>query len=155
VLTEASRQDAVRLGSYRSAWLAYRWHGEVSHVEVRSPTFKGSLRGGRKTLFQFGNPADGFVRLAVLEAPIDALSLAAIEQVRSDTLYTATGGGMGPGTIEAAGGVLVSGADANAVGDRYAARHAELAGAAGVGFERLRPPDGTDWNDVLVKRREA
>jgi hypothetical protein len=49
--------------------------------------------------------------------------------------------------------VLVSATDANATGDRYAARHAELAGTAGVAFERLRPPEGTDWNNVLVKGR--
>ena len=101
----------------------------------------------------------------MLEAPIDALSLAAIERVRSDTLYVSTGGGMGPGTLDAlqtalarlraVGGVLVSATDANTAGDRYAARHAELAAAADVAFERLRPPDGQDWNDVLVARRRA
>jgi hypothetical protein len=42
---------------------------------------------------------------------------------------------------------------ANATGDRYAARHAELAGTAGVAFERLRPPEGADWNNMLVKGR--
>jgi hypothetical protein len=165
VLTEASRQDAVRLGAYGSAWFAHRAQGEVTHVEIRSPTFKGSLRGGRKMLFRFGYSADGFTRLAVLEAPIDALSLAAIERVRGDTVYVATGGGMGPGTLEAlraalarlhaARGVLVSATDANAAGDRHAARHGELAVAAGVVFERLRPPQGSDWNDVLVERRKA
>jgi len=101
----------------------------------------------------------------VLEAPIDALSLTTIERGRGDDLYVANGGGMGPGTIEAiqdglallhgAGGVLVSATDANATGDRYAARHAELAGNAGVAFERLRPPHGTDWNNVLVQGRGA
>jgi hypothetical protein len=165
VLADAARQDAVRLGAYDSAWFAHRAHGHVTHVEIRSATFRGSLRGGRKTLFRFGAAVDSFVRLAVLEAPIDALSLAAIEQVRGDTLYVATGGGMGPGTIEAlqetlallhaADGVLVSATDANATGDRYAARHAELAGNAGVAFERLRPPEGADWNNVLVKGRGA
>ena len=40
-------------------------------------------------------------RLVVAEASIDALSVAAIENVRADTLYAATGGGMGPGTIAA------------------------------------------------------
>jgi hypothetical protein len=100
-----------------------------------------------------------------LEAPIDALSLAAIEQIRSDTLYVATGGSMGPGTLDElqrelsgippAAGVLVSAADANAAGDRFAARHEELAAAAGIASARLRPPEGSDWNDVLVKRRRA
>jgi hypothetical protein len=163
VLAAAARQDCVRPGAFDSAWFAHRGQGEVSHVEIRSKTFKGSLRGGRKTLFRFGETEMACKRLAVLEAPIDALSLAAIEQVRADTLYVATGGGMGPGTVDAlqtvlahlraTRGVLVSATDANAAGDRYAARHAELAAAAKVAFERLRPPEGTDWNDVLVQRR--
>lgn len=164
VLEAAVRQDCVRFGAYGSAWFAHRRDGIVTHVETRSQTYKGSLRGGLKTLFQFG-VADQTCRVAVLEAPIDALSLAAIEHVRADTLYVATGGGMGPGTLEAlqetladlhnADGVLVSAADANAAGDRYAARHAELAAKAAVRFERLRPPEGQDWNDVVVERRGA
>ena len=71
---------------------------------------------------------------------------------------------MGPGTIAAIervlaaiachpGAVLVSATDANAAGDRYAARHAELAAAAGVAFERLRPAVGTDWNDAIKQGR--
>jgi hypothetical protein len=32
------------------------------------------------------------------EAPIDALSVAALEAIRTDTLYAATGGGIGPAT---------------------------------------------------------
>ncbi len=165
LLMEAAGQDAVRLGAYGSAWFAHVSQGQVTHVEIRSPTFKGSLTGGRKTLFRFGLAGDRFTRLAVLEAPIDALSLAAIEQIRRDTLYVATGGGMGPGTLEAlqraldhlapSAGVLVSAADANAAGDRYAARHAELAAAANVAFARLRPPEGSDWNEVLVGGRGA
>ena len=159
VLHAASTKGCVRLGAYGSAWFAHRLDGQVTHVEIRGPSFKGSLRGGRKTLFAFSGESDTFRRLAVLEAPIDALSLAAIEGVRRDTLYVATGGGMGPGTLEALGsllahlatmdGVLVSAADANRAGDRYAERHSELAATASVRFERLRPPDGTDWNDAL------
>jgi hypothetical protein len=48
---------------------------------------------------------------------------------------------------------LASATDANAAGDRYAARHAELAAATGVAFERLRPAAGIDWNDVIRKGR--
>jgi hypothetical protein len=103
--------------------------------------------------------------VAILEAPIDALSLAALEQVRTDTICVATGGGMGPGMLDALkavqphlraiGGVMVSAADANGPGDRYATRHAELATAGKVTFERLRPPEGLDWNDVLTQGRGA
>ena len=165
VLIAAAEQDCVRLGAYGSAWFAHRRQGEVSHVEIRSGIYKGSLCGGTKTLFQFGKSGARFRRLAVLEAPIDALSLAAIEQVRADTLYVATGGGMGPGTLAALqavlprlreiDGKLVSATDANRAGDRYAERHATLADAAGVAFQRMRPPEGTDWNDVLVQGRGA
>lgn len=139
-MTEASRQGSVRPGAYGSAWFAHRSQRQVAHVEVRSLSYKGSLRDGRKTLFQFSDQFRDFVRLEVLEVPIDTLSLAAIEEVRRDILYVATGSGMGPGTLEAlqanlarlhaSGSVMVSGADANAAGDRYAARHAELAAAA-------------------------
>ena len=100
----------------------------------------------------------------ITEAPIDTVSVAAIEGIRADTLYAATGGGMGPGTVQAIerllsqmvplpDALLASATDANRAGERYAARHAELATAAGIAFERLAPPTGTDWNDVLVQRR--
>ena len=92
---------------------------------------------------------------------IDALSLATMESLRSDTLYAATGGGMGSGTIAALEGLLVdiamfpdalfcSATDANGPGDRFADRHQSLARKFGIPFARLRPPiEGGDWNEVL------
>ncbi len=165
VLAAAVDQDAVREGHYGSAWFAHRDGKTVSHIEVRGPDYKGSLAGGRKTLFAFSRAGEACRRLAVAEAPIDALSLAAIEGIRSDTLYVATGGGMGPSTLSAIETLLartatdpdarlVSAADANTAGDRYAACHAEIAAVARVAFERLRPTAGIDWNDVLQQRRE-
>jgi len=50
-------------------------------------------------------------------------------------------------------GIMVSATDANCAGDRYAARHAALAAEADVAFTRLRPPEGCDWNDVLVQKK--
>jgi hypothetical protein len=163
VLDLAGAQDAIRAGAYGSAWFAHRDQGRVTHVEIRGPDYKGSLRDGDKTLFRF-KPAPGPVRrLVIAEGAIDALSVAAREPGRSDTLYAAGGGGIGPGTLAALtalcaelatrpGSVLVSATDANLAGDRYANRHAELADAAGIGFQRLRPPEGRDWNDVLQGR---
>jgi hypothetical protein len=92
------------------------------------------------------------------------MSVAAIEGKRTDSLYVATGGGMGPGTLAALqvictdlgqrpGAVVESAADANRAGDRYAERHAEIVAASGVPFRRLRPPDDMDWNDVLRQGR--
>ena len=162
VLAAADGADILRQGPYGSAWFAHRDDdGGLTHIEIRGPAFKGAIRGGRKTLFRL--PGDGSrraSRLAVTEAPIDALSLAALEAMRADTLYAATGGGMGPGTVQAIermlaavatvpGALLVSGTDANAAGERFAVRHAQLAAAACVAFARLRPTAGVDWNDVL------
>lgn len=165
VLELADACNAVREGPYGSAWFAHRdADNEACHIEIRGPDFKGSLRGGNKALFRVSANLKPQPRLVVVEAPIDALSLAALEGTRSDSLYVATGGGMGPGTERAIEGrlaaisslpnaLLVSGADANLAGDRFAVRHAELAARAGVAFERLRPPDGTDWNDVLKRQQ--
>lgn len=165
VLAAAARQDAIRDGSFGSGWFAHRnAAGLVSHVECRGPEYKGSLSGGTKTLFRFRSGAGDPCRLVLAEAPIDALSAAALEGVRGDTLYAATGGGMGPSTEAAIGAalqamstvpgaVLCSATDANGPGERYADRHAAMAGAAGVAFERLRPTMGADWNDVLRRRR--
>jgi len=162
ILEAAADSDAVREGYRGSAWFAHRAEGTVSHIEVRGPTCKTSLAGGRKTLFCFGG-AGNITRLAITEAPIDALSLAAIEHCRSDTLYVATGGGMGPRTIDAlhqlfrqlatlSTAEIASATDANAAGDRYAVRHAALAAEHGLHTQRLRPPDGLDWNDLLKHR---
>jgi hypothetical protein len=164
ILEAAAAQDIVREGPYGSAWFAHRLHEKVSHVEIRGPDYKGSLRGGHKVLFRFGRDLTATRRLAIAEAPIDALSLAVLEDTRPDTVYVATGGGMGPGTIEALteilaqlastpDAVVASAADANVAGDRYADHHAELAAEAGVPFARLRPPEGLDWNDVLQQGR--
>lgn len=161
MLTEAANLDVVREGYRGSVWFGQRHNGDVGHVEVRGPTFKGSLSGGHKSLFRLWTSRGGpITRLALTEAPIDAMSLAALEQLRPDTVYAATGGGMGDGTISAIEQILarlspsadaefVSATDADDAGERYAARHAELARSAGINFVRLKPTVGDDWNDVL------
>lgn len=162
VLDQAGAADHVRSGAYDSAWFAHRCDGAVTHVEIRGPSFKGSLRGGSKTLFRFAWSTTVYSRIAVLEAPIDALSLAGLEGRRGDTLYVATGGGIGPKTIDALqiegaalalrAGTLVIGTDGNAAGDRHADRLREIAAQLGLSVERLRPPEGEDWNDVLKRQ---
>jgi len=106
-------------------------------------------------------------RVAVCEAPIDALSLAALEGVRADTLYVATSGDRGPHTLagldallqglaDQPESVLVAATDADATGEHYAAHLATMAQAAGVRSERLAPSDGQkDWNDALKQGRGA
>ena len=166
VLAAAAASDAVRAGSYGCAWFAHRdQHGAVTGIEMRGPGYCGLNEGGEKTLFRLPGGRGLLTRLAVNEAPVDALSLAALEGVRADTLYLATAGGMGPSTIACLEGLLgelatypqaalASATDADEAGDRYHERLAELASVAGVRSERLRPQGGLkDWNDVWRAQR--
>ncbi|OAI28072.1 hypothetical protein A1351_12350 [Methylosinus sp. R-45379] len=168
VLETARAANVVREGPYGSAWFAHHDdRGAVTHIEIRGLDFKGSVRGGDKILFRLPGGSEPPTRFALAEAPIDALSLAALENIRADTLYAATGGGMGPKTISQIEAIVArlapipgsrfcSAADANPAGDRYAARHQLIAAAAGVPFERLRPPvEDSDWNDMLAQRERT
>ena len=168
IIEAASAAGVLREGPVGSAWFPHLdGHGVVAHVDVRGPTYKGSLTGGAKSLFRLPPKGPPLPRLVLAEAAIDALSVAAIESLRKDTLYAATGGGMGPGTIAALeallasiamlpGALLCSAADANGPGDRFADRHRSLAEKFRIPFARLRPPiEGGDWNDALSARSET
>ena len=172
VLLAAVRAGVLREGPHGSAWFAHHDHDcRLTGIEMRGPEYRGFSAGGDKTLFRLpGRVATSTVplsRLVVAEAPIDAMSVAAIEQLRADSLYVATAGGMGPQTITAlqlqlqdltavANAVLVATTDADRAGDGYAARLTEMAEAAGVRFGRLRPPvEDQDWNWILKQGRGA
>jgi len=162
ILLAACAVDAIREGPRDSAWFAHRdATGLLTGIEMRGATYRNFSVGGGKTLFRLPGGPGRLSRVAVCEAAIDALSLAAIEAERDDTLYAATAGGMGPATIEAIGqlleclatepvGLLIAATDADAAGRRYAGRLAEMAAKAGVRFDTILPPDGlNDWNDAL------
>ena len=162
VLMAARAADAVREGPRGSAWFAHRdGAGRLTGIEMRGPEFRKFSAGGSKTLFRLPGGSGPLPRVAVCEAAIDALSLAAIERARRDTLYAATAGGMGPATIAALqkllqdmstdpAGILIAATDADAAGRRYAARLHEMAAEAAVRFDAILPPDGlNDWNDTL------
>jgi len=130
IIEAATAAGVLREGPVGSAWFAhFDRAGAAAHVDVRGPTYKGSLTGGAKSLFRLSLNGPPLPRLVLTEAAIDALSIAAIESLRRDTLYAATGGGMGPGTIAALEALLVdiamlpdalfcSATDANGPGDR-------------------------------------
>ena len=108
IIEAASVAGVLREGPLGSAWFAhFDRAGAVAHVDVRGPTYKGSLTGGVKSIFRLPLKGPPLPRLVVTEAAIDALSVAVIENLRGDTLYVATGGGMGPGTIAALEALLV------------------------------------------------
>jgi hypothetical protein len=162
ILVAARMADAIREGPRGSAWFAHRDEaGITTGIEMRGPDYRNFSAGGGKTLFRLPGGPGHLPRVAVCEAAIDALSLAAIENLRGDTLYSATAGGMGPATIASLqqllrdlngdpAGILVAATDADNAGRRYATRLAELAIEAGVTFDTILPPGGlNDWNDVL------
>jgi hypothetical protein len=162
ILVSARVADAVREGPRGSAWFAHRdGAGRLTGIEMRGSDYRNFSAGGDKTLFRLPGGPGPLTRVAVCEAAIDAMSLAAIERSRSDTLYAATAGGIGPETVVAlhqllqvlssgTAGMLIAATDADAAGRRYAARLAALATEAAVRFAAILPPDGlNDWNDVL------
>jgi Toprim-like/Protein of unknown function (DUF3991) len=162
ILVSARAADAVREGPHGSAWFAHRdGAGLLTGIEMRGSDYRNFSAGGDKTLFRLPGGLGPLTRVAVCEAAIDAMSLAAIERCRSDTLYAATAGGMGPETVVALqqllqilssdpAGMLIAATDADTAGRRYAARLAALATEAAVRFAAILPPDGlNDWNDAL------
>lgn len=170
ILASAAGQDAVRQGGYGTPWFAHRDHaGRLTGIEAHGPAYRGFLRGGRKSLFRLRpNTGADPLRVAVLEAPIDALSFAVIETasipgLAAQTLYVATSGGIGPSTVEALGrifarlsshaGKVAIATDNDAAGNHHADRIEVLARKHRVLVEPARPPKPfNDWNDQL---REA
>ena len=154
VLRQAIASDVLREGPQGSMWAAHRDRsGTITGWEERGPQWRGFATGGAKVLFRLG-PADAS-RLCVTEAAIDALSLAALEELRADTLYLSTGGGWSPATFESlldltvcARAHLVAATDNDDQGETYADRLARLAADTGCSFERIRPSAG-DWNKDL------
>ena len=166
ILHLATRHDLIREGPKGSAWFKHTDHTtRLTGIEMRGPGWRGMAAGSDKTLFRLPGGSLPAPRLAVVEAPIDALSLAVLEGPRADTLYLATAGGIGPGTVAALEALLaeramdpaaelVAATDADAAGDRYAGFLLGLAAAAGIHAARLRPPPAAgDWNELLVRAR--
>ncbi|WP_419150337.1 DUF3991 and toprim domain-containing protein [Rhizobium leguminosarum] len=159
LLRNAIKGDLLREGPHGSLWAAHSDDvGVVTGWEARGPQYRGFASGGNKILFRLGPPTA--LRLAVTEAAIDAMSLAAIEALRDGTLYLSTGGGWSPATQAALRELasrpdaqLVAATDANSQGDLFAERLRALAEDTGCDWTRLRPPK-EDWNETLKVREK-
>jgi hypothetical protein len=153
------RRDLVREGVRGTAWFLHCVGGRPSGWEMRGPSFKGFLAGGAKGAFVFSG-SDAPSRVAVCEAAIDALSLAAIDGACDDTAYVSTGGGWGDAGNAAIGQLLsksrmvVAATDRGTGGDLLAGRLEDLARRHGISFERRRPA-AKDWNEQLVGGRHG
>ncbi|WP_407123508.1 DUF3991 and toprim domain-containing protein [Bradyrhizobium sp. STM 3561] len=154
VVKQAAVSDLLREGPQGSMWAAHSDSaGELTGWEERGPEWRGFATDGSKELFRFGS--EDAERICITEAAIDAMSLAAIEITRSDTLYVSTGGGWSPATDGAIRGLakrpnawLVAATDNNRQGDIYADRVRVIAADASARYDRLRPCAG-DWNEDL------
>ena len=72
IIEAASVAGVLREGPVGSAWFAHFDHaGAVAHVDVRGPTYKGSLRRGAKSLFRFPSEGLPLPRLVLTEAAIE------------------------------------------------------------------------------------
>lgn len=165
VVRRAITLDCVRDG-YKAAWFAHRDpQGQVCGAELRGPDTHLCIKASTKTLFRFQPHAGTVTRLVVCEAAIDALSFAALDDDRTNgSLYTSTGGGLGPETIEALrthlremaslpDAILVIATDDDDAGDRYADTLCDLACDEGVEVMRRLPPDrAKDFNQTLKNR---
>lgn len=155
IVKQAIACDRLREGPKGSMWAAHSDSaGALTGWEERGPAWRGFASDGAKDLFRFG-PARS-ERICITEAAIDAMSLAAIEVHRFDTLYVSTGGGWSPATEEAirslakhANARLVAATDNNRQGDVYADRVRAIATDASAQYARLRPCAG-DWNEDLT-----
>lgn len=160
IIRAAIGANVLREGPHGSMWAAHvDADGAVAGWEERGPDWRGFATGGAKVLFRLGRP--DALRLCVTEAAIDAMSLAALEGLRADTLYLSTGGGWSPATDRAIRALairpetqLVAATDNNKQGHIYAGRLLALAGEVGCSAERLRPV-AADWNADLKVRAEA
>lgn len=154
VLAEVVSCDQLREGPRGSIWAAHSdLSGALIGWEERGPAWRGFATDGAKELFRLG-PTES-VRVCVTEAAIDAMSLAAIETWRPDTLYVSTGGGWSPATDNAirdlasrANAELVAATDNNRQGEVYADRIRAIATERNAGYVRSRPC-ADDWNEDL------
>jgi hypothetical protein len=160
IISAALGANVLREGPHGSMWAAHSdVDGAVTGWEERGPDWRGFATGGAKVLFRLG-PAQA-LRLCVTEAAIDAMSLAALERLRPDTLYLSTGGGWSPAADAAIraladrpGSHLAAATDNDTQGDVYAGRLLVLAKRVGCGAERIRPVR-EDWNADLKVRAES
>lgn len=154
IVAATVQKGLLREGPHGSMWAAHcAGDGALLGWEERGPQWRGFATGGAKELFRLGPLAAP--RICVTEAAIDAVSLAAIQVLRPDTLYVSTGGGWSPASEQAIRRIaerpatrLVAATDNNRQGDVYAERIRAIAAEMGAAYARSRPR-AVDWNEGL------
>ena len=98
----------MREGPYGSAWFAHRANDQAADQDRNARATLPGIQPERCSKRSSAcRAAHGVIaRLVVAEAPIDAMSFAALGRIRTETLYAATASGMRPNTIDALNGLL-------------------------------------------------
>jgi hypothetical protein len=131
--------------------------GAVTGYEIKGYDFTGFAAGGTKTAWRSVAREDDR-RLVVTETAIDALSYHQLHPGQQ-AAYLSTAGAPSRAQVEmlrricarlSPGSTLVAAFDADAAGDKLAARVESLTrGLDHVAFARHAPAGAKDWNDVL------
>ena len=119
--------------------------------------------GGRRALFALASPTPAAITaLVITEGAVNALSLAQIDGCPTDHAFLSTAGAPGKAQcaqISRAARVLpalrsiILAQDGDAAGDRQAETlRSRVEHPSHVRMQRRRPPDNTDWNDILRNR---
>jgi hypothetical protein len=164
ILTAATAQDAVREGYYGSAWFAHRADGTVSHIEVRGPDYRAHSPADIRRCLCSARPATA---CAVSPLPRGRSTRSASPRSKAaaatpSTLRPVAGWGPAPSAPcwrcwpgSPPSRMRSSRAPPTRIRPGTVTRDVMpnwLADAC-VRFERLRPPEGLDFNDVLKQRR--
>lgn len=129
--------------------------GVVRGCSIRSTagSFKQSIGDKISSWFSVGSPLNSASTIAVAESPIDALSLAEIDQFSPGKAYVSTSGQLRPDPLFAFEKPLELGQDSDDAGDAMAAEFEAFALRAGIRTTRRRPPDAKDWNELLIHKK--
>ncbi len=160
--TLAAYQPLIRCDHEGRALCAHRnARRALTGFEISPPDGKRRFAtGGTRSLFALvAAPGDTLTTLVITEGAVNAISLAQIDHCPADHAFLSTAGAPGAAQCKqihlAAHRLpnlsrIILAQDADNAGDRQAGlirKKVEL--PARVSFLRRRPPDNTDWNDIV------
>ena len=151
----------VRSDRYGNACFPYFDFRGVAGIEKRNAKFKSYTKGGRKGLWR-SILMERDERAVICEAPIDALSYAAVRHDPTDrTRYFATGGRISRFQWELIDGLMqkyrskriavILAFDNDPGGKAYILQFHERYPGVKIAID-LPPRQGQDWNDVLQRK---
>lgn len=163
VAQAAIAQEELREGPNATLWAAHRTaSGDMTGWDAEGPGFKNFAFNATRSLFTLDAANGNATRIVVADTPIEAMSLATIERMRTDTLYTAVSGAVGPETsatlrayidrINPETLSLVVATPTTDAGNALADRIAAIGHAASYVPDRIFPSHGQkDFNAMITR----